>query len=263
MILRPLITEEPPHSGPQPIWSVIDRTQQPRMSECWLIPQPAHAALSGEIASHLDERHFPGIDGSVVQAIALHDAGWGMPDAAAIQSSRVATAKNPFFPRSFTKFPPADTMNIWTFSIDTAQNLGPLGGYIVSRHFAQISGHQAAQHDSKNLPLFARFEEQERRRQDRLLAKTGRTVAELDPLVTALQFCDLLSLYIACGALDDVILPQKIDGREITLRRTGPSQCAITPFPFREPVMLSIAGIRHPKPSKPQASAQTFSLRVG
>jgi hypothetical protein len=262
MILRPLLTDEPhPAATPQPIWPVIERSQLPRLQECWLIPQPAHAALSGDIAAQLDPKYFPGLTQQVIQAIALHDAGWGMPDAAAIQQSR-ASSKNAPSPKSFIKFHPSEMINIWTFSIDTAQKISPLGGYIVSQHFGRIARHQSGQYDSKNAIFFARFEEQENRRQEKLLKKAGVTAADAEPLVTALQFCDLLSLYICCGVLDDVIFPQKLDDREIALRRNGPTQCTLDPFPLSEAGLLSVSGVRHPRASKPHVNAQTFSLRV-
>jgi hypothetical protein len=262
VILRPLISDEPPPSAtPQPIWPVIEKTQLPRLGECWLIPQPAHAALSGEIAQQLSPTYFPGLGPEVIQAIALHDAGWGMPDAAAIQSSRSASGKAPS-PKSFINFPAAETVNIWTFSIDTAQRLSALGGYLVSVHFMRIGRAQAGKYDSKNLGFFARFEEQEMRRQEKLLKKAGRNAPEIEPLVTALQFCDLLSLYISCGVLEDVVFPQQLDGQEITLRRSGPGQCALDPFPLRDSAVFTISGLRHPRIAKPHANAQGFSLRV-
>jgi hypothetical protein len=266
MILRPLITEEPDPSragnGPQPAWSAVERSQLPRMDECWLIPQPAHAALSGEIAAQLSPEHFPGITPEVVQAIALHDAGWGLPDAEAIQKSRASTPKNPNQPKSFIKFPPQESLAIWTFSIDTTAKLSPVGGYIVSRHFAAIGKIQAGQYDSKHSAFFARFEEQEMRRQEKLLQKARATAAEMEPLVKALQFCDLLSLYISCGTLEDASFPQTIGGQEMVLRRKGPGQSTIAPFPLKQEAVFSVSGLRHPRPPKIHASAQSFSLRV-
>jgi len=261
VILRPLISEEPHHAAPQPLWPVIERSQLPRLAECWLIPQPAHAALSGEIAAQLDPAFFPGLGTDVVQAIALHDCGWGMPDAAAIQASRSGSAKSPS-PKSFINFPAGETVSIWTFSIDTAQRLSPVGGYLVSQHFMRIGRAQAGKYDSKNLAFFARFEEQETRRQEKLLKKAGKTPEQLEPLVTALQFCDLLSLYISCGVLDDVVFPQTLEGREITLRRSGPGQCTLDPFPLRDAAVFTISGLRHPRAAKPHTNAQGFSLRV-
>jgi hypothetical protein len=263
VILRPLISEEPHHSAvPQPIWPVIEKTQLPRLVECWLIPQPAHAALSGEIAAHLDSRYFPGLTPEVTQAIALHDAGWGMPDAAAIQASRSSSSLNPPSPKSFINFPAVELMPIWTFSIDTAQRLSPVSGYIVSQHFSRIAKSQSGKYDSKNAAFFARFEEQENRRREKLLKKADQSAGVLEPLLTALQFCDLLSLYISCGVLEDVIFPQKIDGREITLRRSGPGQCTLDPFPLSESTVFTISGVRHPKAKKPHGNAQAFTLRV-
>jgi hypothetical protein len=263
VILRPLISEEPHQSAvAQPIWPVVEKTQLQRLVECWLIPQPAHAALSGEIAAHLDERHFPGLTPAVIQAIALHDAGWGMPDAAAIQSSRSSSGPKAPSPKSFVNFPAMELMSIWTFSIDTAQRLSPISGYIVSQHFSRIAKGQAGKYDSKNSAFLSRFEEQEARRREKLLKKADRSAEALEPLVTALQFCDLLSLYISCGVLEDVIFPQKIDGREIVLRRSGPGQCILEPYPVSGPAVFTISGVRHPKAKKPHGNAQAFTLRV-
>lgn len=263
MILRPLISEEPHHSASaQPIWPVIEKTQLPRLVECWLIPQPAHAALSGEIAAHLDENYFPGLTPEVTQAIALHDAGWGMPDAAAIQASRSSSGPKAPSPKSFVNFPAGEMMAIWTFSIDTAQRLSPTSGYIVSQHFSRIAKTQAGKYDSKNAAFFARFDEQETRRREKLLKKINQPAEALEPLITALQFCDLLSLYISCGVLEDVIFPQKIASREITLRRIGPGQCTLDPFPLSDSAVFTISGVRHPKAKKPHGNAQAFTLRV-
>lgn len=263
VILRPLISDEPHHaSAPQPVWPVIERTQLPRLTECWLIPQPAHAALSGEIAAHLDAKHFPGMTPEVVQAIALHDAGWGMADADAIQKSRAAKSQEKApSPKSFINLHPAEMVSIWTFSIDTTQKLSAIGGYLVSRHFAGIGRAQAGKYDSKHAALFARFDEQERRRQEKLLPKVAST-GDLEALVTALQFSDLLSLYISCGVLEDAIFPQKIDGREITLRRTAPNQGVLEPFPLTSATVFTISGVRHPRAARPHANAQSFSLRM-
>src|SRR5207248_1968289 len=88
MILRPLSIPAVSQESPIPAWAAIERAQTLKMPECWLITQPAHAALSGEIAAQLDPAVFPGIDDSTLRAISLHDAGWGPLDAADIQASR-------------------------------------------------------------------------------------------------------------------------------------------------------------------------------
>jgi hypothetical protein len=56
--------------------------------EVWLIPQPAHSALSGEIAAKLDPQAFGEFDEATIRAIALHDAGWSGPDVDLIRESR-------------------------------------------------------------------------------------------------------------------------------------------------------------------------------
>ena len=53
MILCPL--EPVPRSGDGflPAWDVVMRSQKQRYESCWIITQPSHAALSGEIGAPL------------------------------------------------------------------------------------------------------------------------------------------------------------------------------------------------------------------
>src|SRR5438105_10759875 len=115
MILRPLQIPAPTSGSPISAWAAIERAQTLKMPECWLITQPAHAALAGEIAAQLDPAVFPGIDDSTLRAISLHDAGWGPLDAADIQASRadIIRSANGFQPRSFISVPANDTVHAW------------------------------------------------------------------------------------------------------------------------------------------------------
>src|SRR5438105_11119969 len=118
MILRALQIPAPSQESPISAWTAIERTQTLKMQECWLITQPAHAALAGEIAAQLDPTIFPGIDDSTLRAISLHDAGWGPLDAADIQASRAGIIRSAtgFQPRSFIVVPATETIRAWTDS---------------------------------------------------------------------------------------------------------------------------------------------------
>src|SRR5437016_10285683 len=69
-------------------WPVVQSIQKQKYESCWLITQPSHAALAGDLAAALSIPQLPQPDAKLIQAIALHDAGWGMADAQIIQMSR-------------------------------------------------------------------------------------------------------------------------------------------------------------------------------
>ncbi len=258
MILRPLLTPSPSLSI-EPTWIAIDRSQrQDFTAGCWLIPQPAHAALAGEIAAQLDPKAFPGITPEVIRAIALHDSGWSLDDAAVIQASRAAGAKAK--PYSFIAAPARDTVAAWTGSIEIAGKSSPLGGFVVSRHFAAIGQHHRQQADPATAKVLDTFLANELARQQKLRKRLSQTDSELDVLVTALQFCDLLSLYLACGVAGDVEFPQTIAGSPIQLSRKG-NAASLTPSPFVGEHLFTVSALRHPKTQ--MESTQTFTLACG
>src|SRR5258708_4438065 len=95
MILRPL--DPKPAAGAEFVaaWPVIQGIQKQEYESCWLITQPSHAALAGDLAAALSIPQLPQPDAKLIQAIALHDAGWGMADAQIIQMSRADSRYKP------------------------------------------------------------------------------------------------------------------------------------------------------------------------
>ena len=256
MILRPLSPQPAPSSRVEPIWAAIERSQQQDFSAgCWLVPQPAHAALSGDIAAQLDRKAFPGITPEVVRAIALHDAGWSLDDAAIIQESRTKGARAK--PYSFIAAAPRDTVAAWTGSVEIAGKALPLGAVLVSRHFAAIAQNYRERADPKAVKVLDGFLDQERTRQQKLRKKLSQSDAEIDHLVVALQFSDLLSLYLACGLEEAVAFPQAIGGEAIQLRRDAQG-LRLIPSPFSGERSFRFAAIRHPKIER--ESSQSFTL---
>lgn len=206
MLLRPFQPPAAEHRGFVPAWDVVERLQLQTYDRCWMITQPSHAALAGEIAAKLTGPHIPKLDDELVRAIALHDAGWGPVDAQAVVRSRAA---RPPAPKSFLNLEAADVLDAWTQSIQVAQAVGAAGGFIVSRHFHRIAGRRLADAgdsagDRKKLEKFIAHETQ---RQTRLAARQRRRPEELETLTDLLQLCDLFSLYVCCGALENVELP--------------------------------------------------------
>lgn len=247
-------------AGIEPVWAVIERSQrQDFTSGCWLVPQPAHAALSGDIAAQLDAEAFPRLTPDVVRAIALHDAGWSLDDAAIIQQSRALGIKAK--PYSFVAAIPSETVAAWTGSVAIAGKGSPLGGFLVSRHFTAIGQLYRAQVEAGTAQVLDAFLQQEQLRQQKLRRQLAQSDSTLDRLLAALQFCDLLSLYISCGAESDVEFPGSIAGKPIQLRREN-GDVRLHPSPFPEAQSFSISALRHPALHKLQGereSSATFT----
>jgi hypothetical protein len=82
-------------------------------------------------------------------------------------------------------------------------------------------------------------------RQDRLLPQQNHTREELAVLTDVLQFCDLLSLYLCCGAPEAVEFPQRFDGTSIRLYREG-GMCRLEPSLFSKGMSLGIPARQFP-----------------
>jgi Protein of unknown function (DUF3891) len=249
MILRPLEPPDPPDppsaSNHQwgSAWPVVDRLQRQKYESYWMITQPSHAAFAGELAARLTAPQIPKLEAELVRAIALHDAGWGMPDAQAVMRSRSSHADPP---KSFLDVGVAEFLEAWTQSIEIAQPVSPAGGYIVSRHFRRLAEHRLGHGDNndddrKKLQTFLSRETQ---RQKRLASKQARSAEELELLTDVLQFCDLLSLYICCGARDSVRFPEYFG---VTTRLSvGGEAYRLDPPLVAAGTEFSFAALRHP-----------------
>src|SRR5262249_17624057 len=196
MVIRPVLQEEAekPEAKAVSAWQAVEETQHAKAPDYWFVPQPAHAALAGDIAAKLRPELFGTIDPTIARCIALHDAGWSAADAAAIQalrSSKISKTR----PLSFLDVDPAEAVNAWTGSIETTEKFARIGGYLVSCHFTRL-----AETYGKDRPEARPFVERERMRQQRILATWNEAKERLDRWVDALQFCDLLSLYLCCGS---------------------------------------------------------------
>jgi hypothetical protein len=245
MILRAL---EPSLSHDQnwhPAWPVVERIQRQRFESCWMITQPSHAALAGEIAAKLQSPPVPQLDEGLIRAIALHDAGWGMPDAQAIMHSRAQHG----VPKSFLELGIADFLSAWSQSIETAQSASPAGGYIVSRHFWRLAEHRLAHggDDARPRKELQGFVSREDQRQRKLASKQDRNGRELEALTDVLQFCDLLSLYICSGARDSAEFPEYCG--VVARVRVEDRSYFIEPNLVEPGSQFRVAALRHPPTS--------------
>ncbi len=244
MILRPLHLVESASEQWLPAWQVVEQLQRQKYESCWMITQPSHAVLAGQIAAKLRSPQLPQLDTDLLRAIALHDAGWGIPDAQAITRSRAPKRQAP---QSFLDTEIAEFLDAWTQSIQVAQSAGAAGAYIVSRHFQRLAEHRIGaagdrEHDRKKLQAFVARETQ---RQKRLAAKQSRDEKELELLTDLLQFCDLLSLYICSGARGKVEFPECFGFKP---RLSVPLEgYQLDPSWIETPSKFSVAALRYPE----------------
>lgn len=229
MILHPTspAAVPPARETPVPAWDAVSLTQKQPASSWWLIAQPDHAALAGDLAANLVSPDFPKLDVEVLEAIALHDAGWAqfdnlqLPEREVSDNSPHPSPIQNHRPLSFLDVKPADFLVAWTGSIERAARSSAIGGILVSHHFSRIAQTRLRLagdpvDDTERIHHFLAGESERRRDLGR---QTARAVTEIELLVDVLQFCDLLSLYLCCGALEPVEFPQRIGAQTIRIRR--------------------------------------------
>jgi len=255
MILRPLDSAPSASTEFLPAWSVVERTQREIQDSCLMITQPSHAALAGEFAAKLTGVDLPAVDAPIIRAIALHDAGWGLPDAQAIMQSRSVRQGSP---KSFIACGAGEFVNAWEKSIDVAESASPAGGYIVSRHFVRIAEQAAARISEAERQVEARFVQNESARQAKLAAKQKYTAKELEALTDVLQFCDLLSLYVCCGAQQNVEFPEYFG---IKARLTAqPDSYTLDPILIEPGTEFAVAALHHP--ATKEASGREIEIKI-
>jgi hypothetical protein len=243
MILRPLEPAPASDNKLVPAWPVVERLQRQPYEQCWMITQPSHAALAGEFAGKLNFQKFPTLEADLIRAIAMHDAGWGLPDAQAVMRSRSGRHDAP---KSFLQTEVAEFLIAWTESIDTVQPISAAGGYIVSRHFWRLAEHRLSHgaDSPRDRKKIEDFSARETTRQKKLAAKQSRNSAELEQLTDLLQLCDLLSLYICSGARESVEFPECLGARlKLSVEAEG-YRCQ--PELIAQGTRFLVAALRHP-----------------
>lgn len=259
MILRPLEVPPPTTSSGSFIsaWHAVEPLQRAAYDSCWMITQPSHAALAGEIAAKLSWDNLPQLGPELVRAIALHDAGWGMPDAQAVMSSR-SVQKSP--PRSFLQVGVPGFLTAWTQSIEVALSTSPAGGYMVSRHFWRLAEHRltASGDTASDRAKLQDFLKIEGERERKLVSKQDRSPDELEALTDVLQFCDLLSLYFCCGAQESVEFPEYF-GMKARVT-TDENAYRFDPPLLESGAEFSVAALRHP--ALKQQSGREINFKI-
>jgi len=269
MILYPLGPAASASSEIIPAWNAVAATQKQNASAWWLVAQPDHAALAGELAAQFDAPEFPRLENEIVRAIALHDAGWAKYDGGGLAGGGKGNAPQPprdanGRPLSFLQAPVTMFVEAWIASIQCAEEkAGAIGGLMVSGHFRRLGEHRlnSVEDSAEDMARMHRFLENEAREGAARLSQQWRSCSEVEHLVDLLQFCDLLSLYLCCGSRASVQFPQAIGARSVLLRRDG-ELCLLHPSPFREEISLAVPARRDPASgSEPKICVLPMLLR--
>jgi hypothetical protein len=239
MILRPVLSTAA-HSGtvPIPAWDAIFSTQRDRSDRYMLITQDDHAHLAGDLAAAFRQNWLTELDDEIVDAIRLHDCGWR-----ALDEELLARAAAGAAPVSFLDMSVAEFLAAWTGSIERVAARSARGGAIVSLHFSRLaeyrlSARQDGPDDTRRLAAF--LQAQTLRRQVLLPADDQ----SLSYFTDALQLCDLVSLYLCCGAAAAVEFPQF--EHKLKLRRQA-DELVFEPSSLFAPVELSTAAAPWPQ----------------
>ncbi len=252
MILRPLLADLPKClPEPEPVWSVVARSQSINAPQYLLIGQPDHARLSGELATLFRAPFLPEVTPAVAKAIAVHDNGWAKQFAFErdLHGDPPRTEETGR-PQHFMAVTVEQSLAAWTGSIKSAGEDSRLGEYMVSAHFARIGKARIQMEvdtpeDLRKLGTFVAAEEDW---QAKHAAEIGLPKEQLLEYVDLLQFCDLLSLYLCIGSTQAVEFPQQFRGETITVRYddgvyyTSPCLFGETPKRFYLPVRIYPSG---------------------
>jgi hypothetical protein len=282
MVLRPLVsTATSPQEDkdelaggpdgatkPVPAWSAIAERQRCAAQGYWLISQPDHAHLSGELAAHFVSDRFPTTSPLLARIVAVHDLGWaGFPGESGPAEPPLLTSAGR--PQAFNEFAPREFLSAWTDSIAGAQEVGPAGGIIVSRHFCELGRFRLAQSERlgpDELELIRAFIAREEARQEALLGECPQSGAQLDQWLAVLQFCDLLSLYLCCGAAGEASFPPGGTDRPVRISHChGEELYRLAPSPFQpasgERVLtMEVLASQYPANGAPQTTKLRFLL---
>ncbi len=269
MILHPRSPAPFASSEIIPAWNAVAAAQKQNTSAWWLIAQPDHAALAGDLAAQCDAPRYTHLEDDIVCAIALHDAGWAKYDGGGTGGGgQVNTPAPPRDPKgrplSFLQALVPMFLEAWIASIQCAEEkAGAIGGLMVSGHFRRLAEHRlkSVEDSPEDTACLQAFLKSEAQQEEARLRRQPRSRADVERLVDLLQFCDLLSLYLCCGSLASVQFPQALGSRSMVLRRDG-ELCLLDPSPFREEISLGVPARRDPvSRSEPSACVLPVLLR--
>ncbi len=238
-------------------WEAVARAEKTTASKYYLVRQPDHARVSGDIVRYLAITNSPPVDENIVFGISLHDEGWAAFDdgreplqaTPANYSSDNIALNAEGKPLSFLEIKAGDFLRAWRGSIDSAEAVAPIAALIVSGHFCRLGTFGTSmgaypEDDARSIREFLASEEQ---RQSRLIRLQNRTEKEVQYWTDVLQFCDLLSLYLCCGSEESVEFPQRIGPGGGTIKlQVRDGVFVLTPQVFVEEGELSVEARPYP-----------------
>jgi len=272
MVLRPEGPGGSLKAGFVSAWEAVANAQKKSSARYYLVRQPDHARLAGQIAERFSSPGAPVIDDDIVRGVSLHDEGWDGFDSGRKQlratPAHYSDVNIPVDgegkPLSFLDIKAGDFLQAWRGSIASAEAVAPVAALIVSAHFRRIgefgvSTGTYSEHDTQQVREFIAQEEQRRRR---LLRVQHRSEKEVDYWTDVLQFCDLLSLYLCCGSEEDVEFPQPIGPEGETIRlQAKDGVSTLSPTPFAGERHFSLEAQTYPAEAAKKAPTLGWRLR--
>jgi Protein of unknown function (DUF3891) len=250
-------------------WEAVERKQKQGSEEWWLIAQPDHAALAGDLAALLDTPLIPKLDEPILRAISLHDSGWAHLDGGERGTGHdleISLREPPVDangkPLSFLEMTPEEFVIAWQESIQRASEVSNVGEFMVSEHFCRLarSRLESGKDEAPDRQRVKDFLAHEAKRQSELQSNQLRLEEQLPLLLDVLQFCDLLSLYLCCGAAEPVEFPQKFSGASVMLTRKG-EMYELTPQLFGTGASLGVTARRFPIAGGVQVGTLAFLVQ--
>lgn len=271
MILRPEAKPAHADNGFVSAWEAVARAEKTSSAKYYLVRQPDHARVSGDIAQQLAIAGAPPVDDDIVRGIGLHDEGWKDFDngserlsaTPATYSGENVALNAEGRPLAFLDIKAGDFLRAWRGSIDSAEAVAPIAALIVSGHFCRLGkfGLSMAAYAEDDARSVREFLASEKQRQGRWLRRQSRGESEMQYWTDVLQFCDLLSLYLCCGSKESVEFPQRIGPKGETIRlQLQDAAFVLSPAPFAKEVELSVEA--RPYPAETGVPPITIRWRV-
>ncbi len=211
-----------------------------------IISQIDHARLAAKLSKHWGGGPFAAIEPRepLQWAIEHHDDGWRDWD------RHPGVDASTGVPRQFTEMEPAETLAIWTQSIDAAAAQGLLEGYLVAGHFCRLGRRATAgkDHDASWQPFIQFLDHYERNSQEWLAQWQSQSPEFNTPQRAAksldqLQFFDTFSLWFCCSESTDREVVDTPSGTDLTIDPRSGSQIRLSPWPLSvETLELEVTG---------------------
>jgi hypothetical protein len=142
---------------------------------------------------------------------------------------------------------PAEFITAWQDSIQRASEVSHVGEFMVSEHFCRLARTrlESGKDEAPDRQRVNDFLAREAKRQAELQNQELRLDEQLALLTDVLQFCDLLSLYLCCGADEPVEFPQKFGGDSAVVRQKD-GMYQLSPKLFGDGASLGVTARRFP-----------------